>query len=71
MPHYLITTRRAMRGQAISALAAVQAEPDVTVLNGDDPEMVTVEATESAAARLGARLATTHFVEPEIRHSAH
>lgn len=71
MVRYLVTTRRTERGAAVSARDAVAAEPGITLINGDDPQMVTVEATEDAASRLRAKLRDTHFVEPELRRSAH
>jgi hypothetical protein len=69
MARYLVTTRRAERGKAASALDAVSAEPGVTLLNSSDPESVTIEATDDTASRLRSRLSGTHFVEPEIRRS--
>lgn len=71
MPRYLVTTHRAQRGTAPSAEDAVKADPDVTLVNANDPEMVTIEASEAAADRLRAKLQQTHFVEPEIRRSLH
>jgi hypothetical protein len=41
MPRYLVTTRRAARGKAVSALEAVKAEPEVTLLSTENPESVT------------------------------
>jgi hypothetical protein len=67
MPRYLVTTRRAQRDSAISARDAVTAEPGVKLVSSNDPQMVTIEATEDAATRLQAKLKDTHFVEPEIR----
>ncbi len=69
MAVYLVTTRRAERGSVPSARDAVAAEPGVTLLNSDNPEMVTIEASDDAANRLQAKLRDTHFVEPEIRRS--
>jgi hypothetical protein len=67
MPRYLVTTRRAKRSSAISAREAVSAEPEIKLLNSDDPQMVTIEASQDAATRLQAKLKDTHSVEPEIR----
>jgi hypothetical protein len=67
MPRYVVTTHRAARVSAISARAAMAAEPDVTVVNSNDPHMVTIEASEDAARQLQSKLKDTHFVEPEIR----
>jgi hypothetical protein len=69
MPRYLVTTRRADRDPATSALAAVTGQPGITPVNTSDPQMVTIEATEEAANRLRLKLGNTHFVEPEIRRS--
>jgi hypothetical protein len=67
MPRYLVTTRRAERGKAPSAREAVMAEPGIKLLSSNDPQMVTIEASEDDANRLQAKLKNTHFVEPEIR----
>jgi hypothetical protein len=69
MARYLVSTRRAERGSAQPACDAVAAEPGVTVVNADNPHMVTIDASEEAADRLRNKLAGTHFVEPEIRRS--
>jgi pheromone shutdown protein TraB len=71
MPRYLVTTRRALRDSAPSALAAVEKEHGVDVVNGENPDMVTVEASEERAASLTDKLKETHNVEPEIRRSLH
>lgn len=67
MARYLVTTRRTERDSAMSALEAVTAEPGIKLLSSNDPQMVTIEASEDAANRLRAKLKGTHFVEPEIR----
>lgn len=69
MPRYLVTTRRAVRDSAASARDAITAEPGIKLLSSNDPQMVTIEASEDAANRLRAKLKDTHFVEPEIRRS--
>jgi hypothetical protein len=67
MPRYLVTTRRSARGSAVPARDAVASEPGVTLLSSNDPQMVTIEASEQAANALREKLKDTHFVEPEIR----
>lgn len=69
MPRYIVTTRRDRRDRAISARAAVDAEEGVTIVNGDDPHMVTIDATAAQADALASKLNETHFVEPEVRRS--
>ncbi|HUK24864.1 MAG TPA: hypothetical protein VLV49_09815 [Terriglobales bacterium] len=69
MPRYLVTTRRSERASAISARDAVAGEAGITLVNSDDPHMVTIDASQDAAARLQSKLQKTHFVEPEIRRS--
>ena len=69
MARYLVSTRRADRGSAQTACEAVAGEAGVTVVNSDDPHMVTIDASEETADRLRTKLAGTHFVEPEIRRS--
>jgi len=69
MARYLVSTRRGVRGEAQPACDAVAAEPGVTVVNADNPHMVTIDASEEAADRLRGKIGETHFVEPEIRRS--
>jgi len=69
MRRYLVTTRRSDRGSVLSARDALAAEPGVTLVNSDDPHMVTIDATEDVANRLRDKLHQTYFVEPEIRRS--
>ena len=69
MGRYLVTTRRSERGSVLSARDALAAEPGVTLVNSDDPHMVTIDTTEDVADRLRDKLGKTHFVEPEIRRS--
>jgi len=69
MPRYLVTTRRIERGSAVTARGAVAAEPGVTLVNSEDPHMVTIDASEDTAIRLREKLKQTHFVEPEVRRS--
>ena len=69
MARYLVSTRRGVRGEAQCARDAAGAEPGVTLVNAEDPHMVTIDASEEAADRLRGKLASTHFVEPEIRRS--
>jgi hypothetical protein len=69
MGRYLVTTRRSDRGSVLSARDALAAEPGVTLVNSDDPHMVTIDATEEVANRLRDKLHQTYFVEPEIRRS--
>lgn len=69
MARYLVSTRRGNRGSAQPARDAVADEPGVTLVNSDDPHMVTIDASEEAADHLRGKLAGTHFVEPEIRRS--
>jgi len=71
MPRYLVTTRRTERDSAMSARDAVAAEPGITLVNSNDPEMVTIEASEDVASQLRDKLHKTHFIEPEIRRSIH
>jgi hypothetical protein len=71
MARYVVSTRRGERGRTASALEAVQSDPDVTVVSGDNPDTVTIEASQNAADRLRAKLSETHFVEPEMRRSLH
>ncbi|HJT34797.1 MAG TPA: hypothetical protein VJ783_22410 [Pirellulales bacterium] len=71
MPRYLVTTRRAVRDSVMPARDAVAAEPGIRLLNADDPQMVTIEASDDAAKRLQDKLKDTHFVEREIRRGLH
>jgi hypothetical protein len=69
MPRYLVTTRRSERDSAITAADAVKNEPGITPVQTNDPQMVTIEASEQAADRLRQKLSATHYVEPEIHRS--
>jgi hypothetical protein len=51
----------------MTALAAVENEPDVKIINGNDPQMVTIDIPDEGAALLAAKLTGTHIVEPEVR----
>lgn len=69
MPRYLVTTRRAKRGSVPSAAEAVKTEPGVKLVDAEDPDLVTIEASAESADQLRTKLRDTHFVEPEIRRS--
>ena len=71
MPRHLVTTHPEDRDSAISARDAVTAEPGITIVNSNDPHMVTIQASEDAARHLQAKLKDTHFVEPEFRRGLH
>ena len=47
----------------------MKAEPGIKIVNADDPDLVTIDASAEAADQLRAKLRDTHFVEPEIRRS--
>jgi hypothetical protein len=66
---YLVTTHREQSGVVESALQAVENEPGITIVNAENPQMVTIDATEDAASRLRDKLQNTYLVEPEIRRS--
>jgi len=55
MPRYLVTTRRTERGSATSARDAVTDEPGIKLVSSNDPQMVTIEASDDAASRLLAK----------------
>jgi hypothetical protein len=71
VPHYVVTTKRALRGIVSNARDAVRNAPGVKVVDERDPEMVQIEATEEAAESLKKSLANTHFVDPVTRHKLH
>lgn len=66
---FLVTTRRSQSGSVVSARDACSAEPGVKLVQSDNPQMVTIEASEDAASRLKQKIGDTHFVEPEVRRS--
>jgi hypothetical protein len=66
---YLVTTRRGQSSPVVSAREACSAEPGVKLVNSENPQMVTIEASEDAATRLKQKIGNTHFVEPEVRRS--
>jgi hypothetical protein len=69
MPRFLVTTRRADRGSTVSARDAVGSETGIKVVNADNPDMVTIDASDEAADRLRSKFGDTHYIEPEIRRS--
>ena len=51
----------------MTALAAIENEPGVEIINGMNPQMVTIDTAEDRAASIAAKLAATHILEPEVR----
>jgi len=66
MPRFLITTRRDQRETAQPAADAVRKFAGITIAQVHAPDMVTVEASDSAAQRLREAIDRTYHVEPEI-----
>jgi hypothetical protein len=71
MPRYIVAKRRTAPDSALTALAAVQDEPGVEIISGNDPHLVTIDASPERAASLAGKLAQTHIVEPEVRRGLH
>lgn len=69
MPRYLVMNRRNVAGPAVAAREAVASEPGITVVSDENPNSVTIEASEEAANQLRAKLRNTHYVEAEVRRS--
>lgn len=70
MGRFVVTTRRELRGgehNVPTALHAVSSTPQVKVVGFSDPDTVTIDTDEDTANRLREELATTHYVEPEVR----
>ena len=67
MARYLVSTRRAERGSVQPACDAVAAEPGVTVVNADDPHMVTIDASEETADRFIYDLGNGQWNIPALR----
>ena len=68
MAHYLITTERSQGGAVASALDSVRDVVGVTVIDGQNPDMVLVEMSDEVADELRRKLTGTYFVDPETRH---
>lgn len=66
---FIVSTRRAKLGEAPSAKDAVSDEPGVKLLAADNPNVVTIEASEDAVKQLREKLRETHFVEPVVQRS--
>ena len=66
MARYIVSTKRELRGEVPSAADVAAAAPRVTVLNNQNPDMITIDADAGAADALRSQFAATHFVEPEI-----
>lgn len=71
MPRYVVTMRHGQRdeGGAPTALEALSAEPDVTVLNPQpaNPNVIVIEASAERVAQLNEKLSGSYIIEPEIR----
>jgi hypothetical protein len=69
MGRYIVTTRRAARDFATSANDAVANVPGIELISADNPQMVTIEASEESANQLRNNLKDDYFVEPMISRS--
>ena len=72
MVRYLVTRKRDLpESESVSALDAVSSDPNVKVVTASNPNMITIETSEETANKLRETLATTHFVEAEVRRELH
>lgn len=72
LARYLVTRKRDLpESESPSALDAVSSDPNVKVVASSNPNMITIETTEETADKLRQTLATTHFVEAEVRRDLH
>jgi hypothetical protein len=72
LARYLVTMKRDLpESESLSALDAVSSDPNVKVVASSNPNMITIETTEETADKLRQTLATTHFVEAEVRRELH
>ncbi|WP_046867110.1 hypothetical protein [Microvirga massiliensis] len=67
MPTYVVVTRREAQAGSKTAEENVREVPGVRIVSGSNPQLITVEASEEAAAEIERRFGNLLLIEPEIR----
>jgi hypothetical protein len=67
MPTYVVATRQEAQAGSLTAEDHVREVPGVWIRGGTDPNRITIEASELAAAEIERRFGSVLLIEPEIR----
>jgi len=67
MATYVVATRREAQASPSTAEDYVRQVPGVWIKGGTDPNHITIEASELAAAEIERRFGSVLLIEPEIR----
>jgi len=67
MPPYVVAARQEAETGSLTAEDHVRQVPGVWIKGGTDPNRITIEASELAAAEIERRFGSVLLIEPEIR----
>ncbi|MBD2751117.1 hypothetical protein IC232_31280 [Microvirga sp. BT688] len=66
MPIYVVATRQEAQTGSLTAEDHVRQVPGVWIKGGTDPNRITIEALEAAAAEIEHRFGSVLLIEPEL-----
>ncbi len=66
MTRYVVATRREAETSSLSAVECVMEIPGVRLTVGHNPNCITIEASEAAAAEIERQCSSMLLIEPEI-----
>jgi hypothetical protein len=66
MPTYVVATRQEAQTGSLTAEDHVREVPGVWIKGGTDPNRITIDASELAAAEIERRFGSVLLIEPEI-----
>jgi hypothetical protein len=66
MPTYVVAARREAQTGSLTAEDHVRQVPGIWIKGGTDPDRITIEASEVAAAEIEHRFGSVLLIEPEI-----
>lgn len=67
MPTYVVATRQEAQAGSLTAEDQVRQVPGVWLKGGIDPNRITIEASETAAAEIERLFGSVLLIEPEIQ----
>jgi hypothetical protein len=67
MPIYVVAARQEAQTGSLTAEDHVREVPGVWIRGGTDPNRITIEASEFAAAEIERRFGSVLLIEPELR----